>query len=199
MHDFYIKYPILESLKEKIESAINFIISSYDNDGKLLLCGNGGSACDCDHMSGELLKGFYSKRKLSKEDIRVLGDGFCDNLQGSLPAIPLSLFHGAATAFANDCDKDYFYAQLIWGLGKKEDIVFGILTSGNSNNVVLAMKLAQKMGIKTIGLTGEVGGSMNEYADCLINVPEMQTHKIQELHLPVYHYICLKLEEYYFN
>jgi D-sedoheptulose 7-phosphate isomerase len=193
------RYPQLTELKKEIESSFDILSYCYKNGGKLLLCGNGGSASDSDHIAGELLKGFRSRRKISGEQAECLGENLASKLQGSLPAIPLPALSAVNTAFINDCDPDYVYAQLTYGLGKEGDVLLAISTSGNSTNVVHAAEVAKAKGMKTISLTGRTGGKLKSLSDSCLNVPEDETFKIQELHLPIYHCLCLMLETAFFD
>lgn len=193
------RYPALNICRDDIELAVNEIINCYKNGGKLLLCGNGGSSSDCDHIVGELMKGFLEKRELTGGLKEELGEEFSSHLQGSLPAISLSSFTGLNSAFANDVDPDFVYAQSVLGLGKKDDVLIAISTSGNSRNVVNAVKVARALGMKTVSMTGESGGKLREMTDICISVPESETFKVQELHLPVYHAICALVEKHFFG
>ena len=200
------RYPVLEGIKEDIAKATEEIITCYENGGKVLLCGNGGSCADCDHIAGELMKGFLKKRPLSatqKEEFinnePSLDDEFLSKLQCGLPAVSLPSMTAPNSAFANDVDSDLIYAQGVLSLGKADDILIAISTSGNSKNVCAAAKIAKATGCKVIGLTGCKGGKLKEYAEVCICVPESETFKIQELHLPVYHCICAMIEEYFFK
>ncbi|MBQ8723717.1 MAG: SIS domain-containing protein [Opitutales bacterium] len=193
------RYPILESCGNDIQRAVDVLAESYRNGGKLLICGNGGSAADADHISGELLKGFCSKRPLKPEARERLGEELASQLQDALPAIPLHSLGAINTAWLNDCDPYYGYAQLVWGLGNKGDVLLGLSTSGNSKNVGYAMQVARAKGLATIGLSGATGGKLKTLADVCICVPDTATFKIQELHLPVYHTICLALEDIFFG
>ncbi|MCR5183886.1 MAG: SIS domain-containing protein [Opitutales bacterium] len=192
------RYPALESCRDSILSALDALIASYSNGGKLLICGNGGSAADADHIAGELLKGFCSKRPLKASARVALGEDLAAKLQDALPAISLHSMGAINTAWLNDCDPYYVYAQLTWGLGRAGDVLLGISTSGNSKNVCPAMQVARAKGMKTIGLTGATGGKLKSLADICICVPDTETYRIQELHLPVYHSLCLALEEHFF-
>ena len=200
------RYPSLSVCENEITKSVNMIIECYLHGGKLLLAGNGGSAADCDHIVGELMKGFMKKRELSdvqkakmKAASPELSDEALGKLQGALPAISLPSFPALNTAFSNDVDADLIYAQGVFGLGKEEDILIAISTSGNSRNVVEAAKVAKATGLKVIALTGKSGGKLKELADVSITVPECETYKVQELHLPVYHYICAKIEDHFFG
>ncbi len=189
------RYPILAPCEESIQMSFDYLMGVYTRGGKLLIAGNGGSAADADHISGELLKGFKQKRPLSQGWRDKLGHEIADNLQGALPTIPLSTFNALNTAYANDCNPHYIFAQLTWGLGMTGDALLSISTSGNSKNVLLATQVAKAKGMHTIGLTGATGGELKDMCDICICVPETETFKIQELHLPVYHILCLMLEE----
>ncbi len=200
------RYPSLISCKNDIKATINALIKCYENGGKLLICGNGGSCADADHISGELLKGFLLKRPLSSEQIASMkannpqiDDEIISKLQNGLPAIPLHCFAALSTAFANDVDPSLIYAQTVLGLGTENDVIVCISTSGNANNVFAAANTAKALGITVIGLTGEKGGKLKDIADICIRVPENETFKIQELHLPVYHCICAAVEAHFFN
>lgn len=192
------RYPVLEPCKQDIIDAVETIIRMYKNGNKLLLCGNGGSCSDCEHISGEFLKGFLKKRPYEKGEIDLEEDVLC-KLQKGVPAIPLTSLTASISAFNNDVDPDLSYGQLVNALGKKGDVLIGISTSGNAKNVALAVKCAKALNIKTIGLTGAKGGLLRELCDIAIRVPETETFKIQELHLPVYHAICAQVEESLFE
>lgn len=192
----YDKYPILENCKQEIEAAIEMILDTYRKGGKLLLCGNGGSCSDCEHIVGELMKGFLSPRPVTDERIP---EHLRKNLQGSLPAIALTSQSAILSAFANDVDPSMVYAQMVYGYAKENDLFIGLSTSGNSQNVVNAAELAKALGVKTIALTGQNKSKLSEVCTITINVPETDTYKIQELHLPVYHYICAIVEWSIFN
>ena len=192
----YDKYPVLENCKQEIEAAIEMILDTYRKGGKLLLCGNGGSCSDCEHIVGELMKGFLSPRPVTDERIP---EHLRKNLQGSLPAIALTSQSAILSAFANDVDPSMVYAQMVYGYAKENDLFIGLSTSGNSQNVVNAVELAKALGVKTIALTGQNKSKLSEVCTITINVPETDTYKIQELHLPVYHYICAIVEWSIFN
>lgn len=192
------RLPALAPCGNDIQRAVDALADTFRRGGKLLLCGNGGSAADADHISGELLKGFCSKRPLNAQARERLGDTLAEKLQDALPAIPLHSLGAINTAWLNDCDPYYGYAQLVWGLGREGDALLGISTSGNSKNVGFAMETARAKGLTTIGLSGATGGKLKTLADICICVPETATFKIQELHLPVYHAICLALEDIFF-
>ncbi len=187
------RYPQLKEISADVENAINILIRCYEKGGKLLLCGNGGSAADCSHIVGELLKGFLKKRPTDSDDEVI------SKLQGGLPAISLCEATSIFTAFCNDVDPDLVFAQQVYGLGKEEDVLIGITTSGNSSNVLKAMHTARVKGMKTISLTGGNGGKINTLSDACIIAPECETFKVQELHLAVYHCLCAAVEEHFFK
>lgn len=200
------RYPALSACKDDIIKATDAIINSYTNGGKLLLCGNGGSCADCEHIVGELMKGFLSKRTLSedkKEKMKKnnpdLSDDVLSKLQLAVPAISLPGFTGLNSAFCNDVDAELIYAQALMGLGAEGDVVFCISTSGNSKNCVAAANVAKGLGLTVIALTGKSGGKLKNIADICICAPETETYKVQELHLPIYHYICAAIEKHFFN
>lgn len=200
------RYPILLPCKKDILSAYEIMRDSYYNKGKLLIAGNGGSAADSEHIVGELMKGFVKKRSLSVSDKKKLLDIDCDygkslsdSLQGALPAIALTGHTALSTAYLNDVDGTLGFAQQVYGYGTEKDVFLGITTSGNSLNVINAAIVAKAKGLKVIALTGKDGGKIKKYADICIIVPEKETFKIQELHLPVYHSLCLMLEEEFFE
>ncbi len=203
--DFFERHTDLTYLDEPITKAIALIVN-LKKENKILLCGNGGSAADCEHIAGELLKSFELKRKLSEKMYKKLKDLYgdegtfiADNLQQAVKAIPLTSFCAYNTAFLNDCNEKMMFAQLVNALGIKDDILISISTSGNSKNVVYASMLAKSMGIKVIALTGETGGKLKDIADITINVPSKRVYRIQEYHLPIYHLICLCVESELFE
>jgi D-sedoheptulose 7-phosphate isomerase len=190
--------PTLGGLLPDIIAAFEMQRDCIRAGGKLLLCGNGGSASDADHWSGELLKGFQSKRPLTQEEQARLPEQLAKHLQGGLPAIPLGAFVALNTAFANDVDASLCYAQLVWALGKPGDVLIGISTSGNARNVIAAMQAARARGMRVLGLSGETGGAMKKECDLCLCMPSTETYRIQEFHLPVYHCLSLMLEEEFF-
>lgn len=200
------RYPKLAVCKEDIKNAYKLLEEAYTNGRKLLVCGNGGSASDSEHIVGELMKEFKLKRKVYSDQATALkaidpelGQVLADNLQGALPAICLTGHSSLTTAFMNDANADLVFAQQINGYGKSGDVFLGISTSGNSKNVLYAAVNAKAKGLKVIGLTGAKESKLMKYADVCIRVPEKETYKIQELHLPVYHCLCLMLEEKFFG
>ena len=200
------RYPVLEQCMEDIISAYELMKICYDTGSKLLLAGNGGSAADCEHIVGELMKGFCRRRPVETRLLERIAkyDPYPDpelpsKLQQGLPAIALTGHNALSTAYSNDVDADYVFAQQLLGYARPGDVFLGITTSGNSRNVIRAAVVAKALGMPVIGLTGRDGGKLKEIADCCIIVPEQETFKIQELHLPVYHALCLMLEETYFT
>lgn len=199
------RYPVLLAVRRQITEAYQALEDCYDHGGKLLIAGNGGSCADAEHIVGELMKGFVKRRALPDELQKRLkmadaehGERLAASLQGSLKAIALNSHPGLSTAFANDVDADMMFAQQLCGYGDAGDVFLGISTSGNSKNVDYAVTVAKAKGLKVIGLTGKDGGRLGRRADIAVIVPEMETFKIQELHLPIYHALCLMLEEHFF-
>jgi D-sedoheptulose 7-phosphate isomerase len=200
------RYPVLIKNKEDIMNAYKIIRLSYENGGKLLIAGNGGSSSDADHIVGELMKGFVLPRKINDELRQRLididadkGTELADRLQNALPAIALSNHNSLNTAFLNDVDGTMCFAQQTHGYGVADDVLLAISTSGNSKNIIYASIVAKAKGLKVIGLTGQGGGTLAKLADVMIAVDEKETYKIQELHLPIYHCLCLMLEDYFFG
>ena len=200
------RYPNLLPIKSDLEEACKILISSFAAGNKLLVCGNGGSASDSDHITGELMKGFEKKRLISDDLFNKLAEinkedanHLKEVLQQGLPTIPLTEHSGLMTAFANDSSADGVFANQVLGYGKKGDVLFAISTSGNSKNVVLACEVAKALGVKVIGLTGEKDSKISQLADVCIKAPLTRTYQIQELHLPIYHAICLEIEDYFFS
>lgn len=190
------RYPDLTLCAKDIKNAFALMVDTYKNGGKILVCGNGGSACDAEHIVGELMKGFKLARKVIDE--RISPD-LREKLQGALPAISLNSQTGLMTAIANDIDADMIFAQQVYGYANKNDLVVGISTSGNSQNVVNAIRIAKDLNIKAIALTGENGGMLKDLATISICVPATETYKIQEYHLPIYHYLCTEVEKEIFG
>ena len=199
------RYPELKEQRDDILAVYKVLEESYENGGQLLVAGNGGSAADSEHIVGELMKAFIKPRKL-QDDLQnklktvdeKLGTVLADNLQGALPSIAVTGHVGLSTAYLNDCNPLLSFAQQVNGFGREGDVFLGISTSGNSENILYALVTAKAKGMKTIGLSGRDGGKMKEFCDEIIIVPEKETFKIQELHLPVYHALCLMLEERFF-
>jgi D-sedoheptulose 7-phosphate isomerase len=199
------RYPVLSVCRNDIQAAIDTMIRCYEHGGKVLLCGNGGSCADSDHIVGELMKGFLKKRPLSdaqkaamKARSATLNDSLLNALQCGLPAISLPSLTALNTAFCNDADPELIYAQAMLALAKPGDVLIAISTSGNAKNVFAAVQVAKGLGVTVIGLTGNTGGKLKQYADIAVCVPETETFKIQELHLPVYHTVCAAVEAHFF-
>ncbi len=200
------RYPVLEICKEDIISGYELLEECYTNGGKLLIAGNGGSAADAEHIAGELMKRFKTPRPIPNELKErlikidpVRGENLSKNLERPLMAIPLVAHEALTTAYINDVDGLGVFAQQLYGFGKKNDVFLGISTSGNSQNVMSATVVARALGIKVLGLTGELGGELNMVSNVCVKVPETETYRIQELHLPVYHCWCLMLEDHFFG
>lgn len=199
--ELFARYPQLNCCRKEFECTFEALLNCYRTGGKLLVCGNGGSAADAEHIVGELMKSFLFNRKLDDEFSSSMREQFgeegvdlADKLEGALPAIPLTSMPALTSAFANDVDAAVSFAQMTYGYGQKGDVLFGITTSGNSRNILYAMMAARAKGITTIALTGGTGGKCKGLADIMICVPETETFKIQELHLPIYHVLCSMLE-----
>lgn len=200
------RYPALGACKYDIVDSYLLLAESYQNGGKLLIAGNGGSAADAEHIVGELMKGFKKPRRVEaqfakklKEAEQELGNILAANLQGALPAIALDGHFALTTAYMNDCEPLLYFAQQVNGYGKPGDVFLGISTSGNSKNILYAATVAKAKGMKVIGLTGQKESKLSSFADVCIKVPETETFMVQELHLPVYHSLCLMLEERFFG
>lgn len=199
------RYSELAPLKEALVKAVEISAESYKNGGKLLVCGNGGSASDALHIVGELMKSFTLPRRLPesfKDEVACYSenaDYVFKNLEGALPAISLVNETALQTAYSNDAAPDLAFAQQVYGYGREGDILIGISTSGNSTNVIYACDVARALKMKVIALTGESGGRLRDKCDVLLNVPEKETFKVQERHLPVYHAYCLALENEFFG
>ena len=199
------RYPSLESVKADISAAFDIIVNSYANGGKLLIAGNGGSASDAEHIAGELMKTFSKKRNLpdsfisdiKKVDIEI-ADYLIPRMQPGLPTIALSGHASLNTACINDIDGNITFAQQVYGYGKETDVLLAISTSGNSKNILYAAAVAKAKKLKIIALSGGSGGELKKIADVSIIVPETETFKVQELHLPVYHCLCQMLENHFF-
>ncbi len=200
------RYPKLIVCREDIVKTYEILETAYSNGRKLLVSGNGGSASDSEHIVGELMKEFKLKRKVFSDQADALksidpdlGMVLAENLQGALPAISLTGHSSLTTAFMNDAMPELVFAQQVNGYGKFGDVYLGISTSGNSKNVLYAAVNAKAKGLHVIGLTGAKKNKLMKYADVCIRVPETETYKIQELHLPVYHCLCLMLEDKFFG
>lgn len=200
----FVAFPALLSQRENIASGAEMMIAAYRSGGKILLAGNGGSAADCEHIQGELLKGFLSKRRMSEKsaaefDALYPDEHFANYLQGGIPAISLPSFSALNSAFSNDVSADFVYAQTLYALARPGDMLIAISTSGNSKSVCLAAKTAKVLGIPILGLTGKDGGILADICDITIRVPESETYRVQEYHLPVYHRLCAEAEKEIFG
>lgn len=200
------RYPVLEMIKDDIINAYLVMEECYENGGKLLVAGNGGSAADAEHIAGELMKRFKMPRPVSLEFAKKLkivdserGATLAKNLECSLMAIPLVAHEALTTAYINDVDGLGVFAQQLFGFGRPGDVFLGISTSGNSKNIMNATVVARASDIKVVGLTGVKGGELASVADVAVKVPETETYMIQELHLPIYHCWCLMLEDKFFG
>lgn len=199
------RYPKLKSIENEIINGYLVLEECYENGGKLLIAGNGGSATDSEHIAGELMKRFKKPRPVNKEFAKKLieidkerGEQLAQNLERSLTAIPLVAHEALSTAYINDVDGLGVFAQQLLGFARQGDVFLGISTSGNSKNIMNATVVARALGIKIIGLTGEKGGELAKVSNVVVKVPESETYMIQELHLPIYHCWCLMLEDRFF-
>ena len=200
------RYPGLARCKEAIAAAAETIIRSYENGGTVYTCGNGGSAADADHIVGELMKGFVKMRPLPEIDRAILrelypaeADRLIAGLQCGLPAFSLHSQSALLSAFLNDVEPAMVYAQMIYGAGRAGDVLIAISTSGNAENVCNAAKIARMKGLRVIALVGERGCALDALADVAVHVGDTETYRVQELHLPVYHWLCERVEEAFFK
>jgi D-sedoheptulose 7-phosphate isomerase len=200
------RYPALQGSERELEAAFELLVAAYQNGNKLLICGNGGSAADSEHMVAELMKGFLKRRPIPAVHATQLeqtggpaGEAIAGRLQGTLAAISLPSQVSLVTAIANDLDYDMIFAQQVYGLGRAGDVLLAISTSGMSKNVSNAVLVAKAFGLKSIVLTGRTGGELAPLADVAIKVPSDNVAEIQELHLPVYHWLSTELEETFFK
>jgi D-sedoheptulose 7-phosphate isomerase len=202
--ELFKRYPCLEPARDKIWASYEILCECYESGGKILSCGNGGSAADSEHIVGELMKGFMSSRSLSPTAASLFehidgGEYLASKLQGAIPAISLTSQSGFISAYSNDVAPDMVYAQQVWGYAKKSpDVLIALSTSGNSANIVNAAKTANAIGRKSIGITGEYTSALCELCTVCIMIPETETYKVQELTLPVYHSLCAMVEATYF-
>ena len=195
INELILSFENLRMLENEIRTSANLITESFSNGNKLLLCGNGGSCADCEHIAGEMVKQFAKERPLNPEIVEKLDPELSSELHGGLPALSLPSMIGFHTAFNNDNNPEFAFAQQVVAFGKANDVLWGISTSGNSKNVLHAVKTAKALGLKTIGLTGENGGKLSQIADITIKAPADSVARIQELHLPIYHAICAFVED----
>lgn len=198
------RFPELKKEQASIQSFCDAIVESYKNDGKIMLCGSGGSAADSEHITGELLKGFITKRPMPEEDLARFNECFGNQtdaklLQQGIPAVPLVSLMSGLTAFINDVSPELAFAQMVYAMGKKQDLLVVISTSGNSVNTVKAAQVAKAMGIKTVALVGKGGGKLKEICDISIVAPADKTYLVQEYHLPIYHAVCAEVERVLFG
>lgn len=205
-NDLIKRRPELAVCEASVKKALEIMTECFANGGKLILCGNGGSAADCDHIVGELMKDFLIKRPLGEKlresmcaRVPAMDKGMLDSLQLGLPAISLPSVTGFNTAFCNDRDPELLYAQGVLALAKENDVLLAISTSGNAKNVFHAAEVARGLGLSVIGLSGESGGALLGLCDACICVPERETYKIQELHIAVYHYLCAAIEKHFYG
>ena len=199
------RYPSLRKVKGDLEAALALMTECYENGGKILLAGNGGSYADCEHISGELMKSFLLPRRINSEKrAKMLGNypnldnRVLDKLELGLPAIPLASLGALTTAYSNDADASLAYAQAVMALGKEGDLLIAISTSGSSVNICRAAEVARGLGMRVLALTGEGGGAHADIASVAVKVPECETYLVQQLHLPVYHWLCAATEKYFF-
>ena len=200
------RYPDLAPLRHDLEKAFNLWYGSFASEGKTLICGNGGSAADSEHIVGELMKGFVRKRPVGADFIKEAASQFGDHgnylashLQGALPALSLSSHQSLLTAYGNDVAFDMAYAQQVYGYGKPGDVLVALSTSGNAENVINAAQVARLRSLVVIGFTGSRGGALASLCDVAIRVPDHETYRIQERHQAIYHTLCIMLEEAFFD
>ena len=196
--ELYERYPQLKGCEGEIAKAFDLLLTCYRNGGKVLTCGNGGSAADAEHIVGELLKKFRKHRDIDSAIAAKLPSELVAKLEGAFPAVSLVSMSGILTAVANDVAWETAFAQQIYGLGNPGDVLIALSTSGNSVNCVNAALVAKAKGLKVVSLTGAGGGRLGDLADVAICAPESETYKVQELHLPIYHAICAELENQLF-
>ncbi len=204
----YERYPALAVCRDDIEAAKDALIRCFAGGGKLLVCGNGGSCADSEHIVGELMKGFLSRRPVGAElTERLIRTGtepeeaerIVSRMQGALPALSLPSQTALLTAFTNDVGAETAYAQMVYGYGRPGDVLLCLSTSGNSPNIAAAARVAKAMGLVTLAMTGEAESTLSRLCDIAVRVPERETYRVQELHLPVYHYLCSEAERHFFG
>jgi len=198
------RFPELSYMKQALEAAVSAIVACHLAGGKILLCGNGGSAADCEHIAGELQKGFLLPRLPRGEELTKLAEAFGDvhtatKLQRGVAALPLPSMAGILTAFVNDVDPELVFAQQVYAIGRPGDVLIGLSTSGKSKNVVAAVRAARALGLTTVALTGRTGGTLASLAEILLPAPAEETYRVQEYHLPIYHALCAAVEEELFG
>lgn len=193
-------HPALAVCREDMEIAYKILVDCFENGGSVLVCGNGGSAADSEHIVGEFMKGFLKKRPLTAFDrVTISDDNIADNLQGTLSAISLVSQTSISTAFMNDVDPDMVFAQQVYGYRNENNVLIGITTSGNSGNILNAVKVAKAFKMKTIGMTGETGGKLKDLCTVTLKAPHKETYRVQEYHLPMYHALCAMVEAEFFD
>ena len=204
--ELFAHYPELAPLEREIAAAKELMLATYRRGGKILVLGNGGSAADADHIVGELMKGFLLRRPMTGEERAVFEDALGEEgerltagLQRGIPAISLPAQSAVLSAYANDVDPTLVYAQLVYAYGRREDLVIALSTSGNSKNAVEAVKTARALGISTLGFTGEKESALSRLCDVTLRAPSAETYRVQEYHLPLYHYLCAAVEEELFG
>jgi phosphoheptose isomerase len=195
LSELFEERPVLEPCREDILAAFELLVSSYRAGGKVLVCGNGGSASDAEHICGELLKCFRKARPVPEDVASKLDPSLVEKLEGSLPAVSLVSMSGIISAFANDVAWETVYAQQVLGLARPGDVLITLSTSGNSANCVAAAKVMKAKGGRSIAFTGSAPSKLSETCDVAIRVPETETFRVQELHLPIYHALCAAVEE----
>ncbi len=202
----YERFPVLSDVEKDMESVVSMMLETNKSGGKILLCGNGGSCADCDHIVGELMKSFMYERKPDANVVKKLATQFGGEtekvaacLQTGIPAISLPSQSAVLTAYLNDVAPEYVYAQLVYGYAKENDMLLALSTSGNSKNIVNAVKVAKALGIKAASITGLNESELSKICDVCIRVPETETYKVQELTLPVYHHLCATVEKKLFG
>ena len=197
------RYPMLDACRTAMETGLKTLEETFARGGKMLVCGNGGSAADAEHIVGEMIKGFLLPRTMTATERHALeedaGEDIGQWLQGGLPAIALGAHTALLTAVANDTNAEMIFAQQVYVLGNRGDVLLGISTSGNSLNVVRAVQVARHRGMHTVALTGRTGGRLARVADTAICVPADRVTEVQEFHLPVYHALCAALEARFFG
>jgi D-sedoheptulose 7-phosphate isomerase len=200
------RYPKLNIISDDIGDAFEILVKLFSNNGTLFVAGNGGSAADAEHIVGELMKSFVLSREVDEKfknsfeaEYGAEGRAIAEKLEMGFKAISLNGHPALSSAFLNDVDGSMTFAQQLFILGDEADVMLGISTSGNADNIAKALKVAKIKGLKTILLTGKDGGICRELADCVIKIPENETYIIQEYHLPVYHALCLMVEDYFYG
>jgi D-sedoheptulose 7-phosphate isomerase len=204
--ELFTSFPLLKEIEHQILNAYQIIRQAYEFDKTLFVCGNGGSASDAEHMVGELMKNFLLERKHSETFEKLVfssygnkGSKILDKLQPGFKAISLLSHPSFISAYSNDVDSEYIFAQQLFVLASSSDVLVVFSTSGNSKNVYRALQIAEILGLKTILITGANGGKCAQIANCSIKVPVNETFRIQEYHLPIYHSLCAMLEEHFYG